>query len=77
MLLYVYRALHGEAPAYVRDMLDLQVPTRTLRSGSKGPLLTVPLAKKVFGDRTFSTEAPRLWNSLPKPAETGSDQTII
>ena len=39
MLLYVYPALHGEAPTYVRDMLDLRVPTRTLRSGSNEPLL--------------------------------------
>ena len=53
VLLYIYKALHGEAPAYVRDMFDLQVPTRTLRSGSNGPLLTVPLAKKAFGDRNL------------------------
>jgi len=66
LLLYVYKALHDEVPTYVRDMLDLQVPTRTLRSGSNGPQLTVPLAKKVFGDRTFSREAPCLWHSLPK-----------
>ena len=72
LLLYVYKALHDEAPAYVKDMLDLQVPTRTLRSGSNGPQLTVPQAKKVFGDRTFSSEAPRLWNSLPKHIKLAS-----
>lgn len=65
ILLYIYKALQGEAPAYIRSMLDLQVPTRTLRSGSNGPLLAVPLARRAFGDRTFSVEAPRLWNSLP------------
>ena len=72
LLLYVYKALHDEAPAYVKDMLDLQVPTRTLRSGSNGPQLTVPQAKKVFGDRTFSSEAPCLWNSLPKHIKLAS-----
>ena len=41
------------------------VASHVMRSGRNGPLLTLLRAKKVFGDRTFSREAPRLWNSLP------------
>ena len=65
ILLLTYKALHGLAPAYIRDLLHLYVPSRSLRSSSD-VLLRIPRSRLVScGDRTFSYCAPRLWNNLP------------
>jgi hypothetical protein len=31
-LTYVFKALHGQAPTYIRNMLDIYIPSRQLRS---------------------------------------------
>ena len=65
ILLLTYKALNGQAPSYITELLEPYVPTRNLRSSSKS-LLKVPSAKLVsYGHRCFSFVAPRLWNSLP------------
>lgn len=65
ILLYVYKALHGKAPKYLKDMIRPVVKSRTLRSSSK-PLLIIPKTRTVrHGDRAFSHAAPLLWNQLP------------
>ena len=49
----------------VKDLLDLYVPTRILRSGSKH-LLRVPRIRTNYcGGRAFSSCAPKHWNQLP------------
>ena len=65
VLVITYRALHGQAPAYICDLLRPYSPSRSLRSSDQG-LLVVPRARlKTKGDRAFQTVAPKLWNALP------------
>ena len=65
LLLSVYKALNGKAPSYISSLLSHRRCSRSLRSSGQ-ELLTVPLTKlKTYGDRAFSTTAPRLWNNLP------------
>ena len=59
-------ALHGYAPPYIRELLTVYEPRRTLRSESKGKFVVPRSHKKSAGDRAFSVSAPRLWNELPQ-----------
>ena len=66
VLLQVYKALNGEAPQYVADMLIKRTQRGTRSTSVTGPILTVPVTKlATYGDRSFSAVAPRLWNDLP------------
>ena len=49
ILLLVYKALNGLAPAYLYDCLDKYVPNRPLRSAS-ADLLTVPTLTYKYGE---------------------------
>ncbi len=64
ILLLTWKSLHNMAPSYLLDLLSPYVPARNLRSSDK-LLLTIPRTTTAFGDRAFSTAAPKLWNSLP------------
>ena len=65
MLVFTYRAVHGQAPAYITDLIKPHSTTRALRSSEQG-LLGVPRTRlKTKGDRAFEVVAPRLWNKLP------------
>jgi len=65
-MVMVYKALHGEAPGYLRYLLDIYIPHRTLRSADK-ELLVVPRTKlRTVGDRAFCVHAPKMWNGLPQ-----------
>jgi len=47
--------------------IQVYKPTRNLRSQNNATALVVPKSHKVmFGERSFATAAPRLWNSLPE-----------
>lgn len=65
ILLMVFKALNGQAPSYISDLLHPHSATRSLRSCNKG-LLHIPRSRlKQKGDRAFAVAAPRLWNQLP------------
>ena len=64
ILLLTYKALNNQGPGYIKDMLTLYEPSRTLRS-STAMQLVEQRTKSRFGDRAFCNSAPRLWNSLP------------
>ena len=51
-------------PAYLSDLIQTHVPSRTLHS-SDAPLLAVPRTRTKLARRTFSVAAPSVWNSLP------------
>ncbi len=62
--MFVYKALHNQAPEYIKDMLIPYQSQRHLRS-SQNMLLTVPRSRlRRSGDRAFSVVAPALWNVL-------------
>ena len=64
ILLLTYKALHKFSPNYISQLIS----ERQLRPGLRcaGLTLQVPSTHlKTYGDRAFSSVAPRLWNSLP------------
>ncbi len=63
ILLLTWKALNGQAPTYLKELLKYKVNTH---DGRVKNTLFVPKTKLVTcGDRAFSTVAPILWNSLP------------
>ena len=70
LLLLTYKALNGQAPSYILDLLTKYKPSRNLRSGTKY-LLTVPRSDtKSYGDRSFQVAAAELFNKLPMELKT-------
>jgi hypothetical protein len=66
ILLLTYKALHGLAPSYIRELLALYEPTSYHFRSAFKKYLHVPKSVLVSGgDRAFSCVAPRLWNKLP------------
>ena len=63
--LTVFKSFSTGQPSYLRQMLSVSRPIRSLRS-SDYTLHTVPLCKTAIADRAFSSYAPRLWNRLPQ-----------
>jgi hypothetical protein len=64
LLTLVFKAMHGEAPRYITDMLEPYRPARQLRSSAMNKLIA-PKTNIRYGQRAFSAVAPRLWNLLP------------
>ena len=65
LLLLVFKALNGPGPRYSVELLQYQNHSKTLRSNSLELLLQQKSNTKTYGDRAFSTCAPRLWNNIP------------
>ena len=64
VLLLTFKAVHDLAPQYVASLVEKNQSRPGLRSS--GLLLHVPRTRlQKYGDRAFSSVAPRLWNSLP------------
>ena len=66
ILVNVFNCIHGNAPSYLIDLMELQNHSTTLRSSSNYKLLKVPKVKReTFASRSFSVSGPILWNALP------------
>ncbi|KAM7366739.1 hypothetical protein PAMP_014689 [Pampus punctatissimus] len=65
ILLLTYKALHGQAPSYLKELIIPYFPSRTLRSQDAGFLVVPIVSKSRLGARAFSYQAPLLWNKLP------------
>ena len=62
-----YSSLFGDAHIYLTQLLHLYVPGRLLRSSADTRILDPPVMKaKTLGERSFSFQAPLLWNNLPR-----------
>jgi hypothetical protein len=59
-----YKLISTEQPIYLRSLLSFQSRPRALRSSNQN-LLTQPRSKLAFGERAFSSCAPKIWNRLP------------
>ena len=68
--LLVYKALNGQAPAYIADLLQPYDPPRKLRSADKQLLSQPPCRLKSYGDRAFCCAAPVVWNNIPHSVKT-------
>ena len=64
--LITFKALHDLAPAYIKDMISIYQPPRSLRSSTMGLLAEKRTRLVKSGDRAFSVAAPKLWNLLPE-----------
>ena len=64
VLTLVYKAMHGEAPTYISDMLLQYQPKRSLRSTNSNQLC-IRKTRVRYGKRAFSICGPELWNQLP------------
>ena len=62
----VFKALHGQAPQYLKDDCQLVAAAgrRQLRSSDAVTCL-VPRTRTCLGDPAFGVAGPRLWNALP------------
>ena len=70
ILLITYKAINGLAPDYIANMLTIHQSVRSLRSTASGAILLLPPSTRAvktatYGDRAFSSAAPKLWNRLP------------
>ena len=68
ILLFIFKAIHGLAPEYISELLELKTSSRyNLRSSNDKHLLEHPKIKSkvTLGDRSFTVAAPKLWNNLP------------
>ena len=71
LLMFTHKAIFGEAPGYIKELVTLYVPPRRLRSMDNPNLLVVPRYRtERYGARAFSSVAPRLWNALPPSIRT-------
>ena len=65
ILLVTCKTLNGLAPSYLTTLITRYHPTRKLRSSSRSTLQVPRVKTSTYGDRAFSSAAPKLWNSLP------------
>ena len=71
MCLMTYKAFHEEQPVYLRSLIAISLPSRSLRS-KRGITLSIPRNKTNTGARAFSSCAPSLWNNLPLSVRSAS-----
>ena len=75
--LLTYKALHGLAPEYLRELLTPYTPARSLRSESRNLLQVPPFKLKSYGGRSFACTAPQIWNNLPDDVRSASSLTVF
>ncbi len=65
VLLLAYKAINGDGPEYLSDLVVPYITPYNLRSQEENTM-SVPKTNLVScGDRAFSKVAPQLWNDLP------------
>ena len=64
ILSITYKALNNQAPSYICELLVPYSSCRQLRSADKFQL-RVPKRNLKYGERSFSSATPKLWNDLP------------
>ena len=80
ILLFVFKAIHGFAPTYLRELVSIKRSGNyNLRSSSDGLLLATPSyrSRVTLGDRSFQVTAPALWNILPGEIRSITDLGIF
>ena len=60
-----FKCIHNLAPSYLSDLLEIYVPSRSLRSSSLCLLKPFKTKFKTLGGKCFSFTAPKVWNDLP------------
>ncbi len=64
--LMVFKCLNDESfPVYLKELITVYTPTRTLRSADKCLLVKPKMNLVTFGQKSFYHAAPEVWNQLP------------
>ena len=63
--LLTHQCIHGNAPSYLKELIDPKSSSRSLRSNDTDSLKPKWAKLRTMGDRAFCVAAPRLWNALP------------
>jgi len=66
ILLYVYKALNDQSPAYITQLFSYYVPGRPLRSSNDPSRLVIHRYNSLAGERRFPVTAAKAWNNLPQ-----------
>lgn len=75
ILLFCFKALNGLTPKYISDLLRHHETRRPLR---QNPMqLSVPRTFNKFGDSSFSSYGPKLWNSLPNELKNEKSTAVF
>ena len=67
LLLITFKAIHGIAPDYIKDLIVVRTPSKYGLRSNDSLLLGHPSFKsyQTLGDRSIAMAAPSLWNDLP------------
>ena len=62
-----FKTIHGMAPKYLHDLIDIRQNRHYNLRSSKGIVLCDASGKfkRTLGDRSFRAAAPKIWNKLP------------
>ncbi len=72
-LMLAYRTTTGSAPSFFHSLLQIYIPSRSLRSASERRLVVPSQRSSKSLSRTFVFTIPGWWNDLPTPIRnTGS-----
>ncbi len=72
-----YRLTTGSAPSYFHSLLQVYIPTRSLRSVNERRLVVPSQRASKSLSRTFSFTAPRWWNDLPTDIRNAESLTAF
>ena len=75
ILLIAYKTIHGQSADYLKRLIEMYQPSRTLRSSACSLLCPQKAKTENYGCRAFYFVAPKLWNSLPEDIKNA--KTVI
>ena len=73
----VYKCLNTDCPEYLKELIDIYVPSRSLRSSEIKDTLKSPTIPRKIGEQSFFFSAPHFWNSLPGHVRTSESISIF
>ncbi len=76
-LMIAYRTTTDTAPSYFHSLLQIYIPSRSLRSASERRLVVPSQRGSKSLSRTFSFTVPGWWNNLPTPIRNAGSLSIF
>ena len=76
--LLCFKYFNNLAPSYISDLLHVYTPSRQLRSATDTRIFRIPSCRtKTYGNRSFSYQAPVIWNQLPYSVRHSSSLALF
>ena len=60
-----FKCINESAPVYLQNLVELYTPRRTLRSSSDKLILSIPIVRTLYDERSFRYHCAVEWNTLP------------